>query len=90
MNTLLVSTATIRQRGQLTIPDKIRALFSWASINAPVRIAATIDEKILIEEAVKPSVVDWKKLRKQLDRVSLYKGTRGNLSRFITEDRERH
>lgn len=90
MNTLLVSTATIRQRGQLTIPDKIRALFSWASIHAPVKITATVDEKILIEEAGKPTVIDWKKLRKQLDRVSLYKGTRGNLSGFIAEDRKSH
>lgn len=85
-----VSTATIRQRGQLTIPNEIRERLAWVDINEAVRIKTEGDKKIIIEPYEKENKVDWKKLRAQLKRVANYKGERGNLSQFIIEDRERH
>lgn len=85
-----VSTATIRQRGQLTIPDEIRERFPWVNINEAVRIKTEGDKKIIIEPYEREKKIDWKKLRAQLKRVANFKGKRGNLSQFIIEDRERH
>lgn len=85
-----VSTATIRQRGQLTIPDEIRSHLSWIDVDEVIRIKTEGDKKIIIEPYEKERKVDWKKLRAQLKRVRNFRGKRGNLSRFIIEDRERH
>lgn len=90
MNNAYISTATIRQRGQLTIPDEIRERLSWVNINEAVRIKTEGDNKIIIEPYEREKKIDWKKLRAQLKRVANFKGKRGNLSQFIIEDRERH
>lgn len=87
MNTV---TAIFRQRGQLTLPNKIRKTVTWAQTNSVVSISKVTSDKLVIEPAHKTQKVDWKALRAQLKRVSNYKGKRGNLSQFIIEDRERH
>jgi len=84
------ATAIIRQRGQLTIPGKIRSDLSWMQTNSTISIRKTVDEKVILEPLQKTQIINWKSLRSQLKRVSNYKGKRGNLSQFIIEDRERH
>lgn len=90
MNNTYISTATIRQRGQLTIPDEIRSQLSWIDVNEAVRIKTEGDKKIIIEPYEKDMKINWKKLLAQLTRVANYRGKRGNLSQFIIEDRELH
>lgn len=77
----------IRDRGQLTIPDSIRALREWASPNSAVTITSEHPHEIVIRPHNK--LVNWDKLWKQIKRVRAFKGRgRGNLSAFIVADRE--
>jgi len=79
----------IRNRGQLTIPDSIRALREWASPNSAVTISSDRPDEIVIRPHGKE--VDWEKLWKQMKRVRSFKGrNKTSLSEFITKDRETH
>ncbi len=86
-------TATIRQRGQLTIPDQVRQKFSWLKENAVVTIFASPMGEIIIKplnihaSSDKP---DWNEIWRKIKLVRSFKGKRGNLSKFIAEDRYRH
>ena len=84
------TTAIFRQRGQITIPNKIRRRITWAHTNSVVSISKIASDKLVIEPLRKAQKINWKALRAQLKRVSNYKGRRGNLSQFIIEDREKH
>jgi len=91
MNTSYNSTAIIRQRGQLTIPDNIREYVDWLGTNSIVSIEASKKEiKIIPYQNIQEKKVDWKKLWAQIKRVRSYKGKRGNLSKMIVEDRMQH
>lgn len=83
------TVSIIRDRGQLTIPDSIRATHDWASPNSAVVITSVQPDEIIIRPHQK--VVDWDKLWKQMKRVRAFRGrNKGSLSEFIIKDRETH
>lgn len=86
----MIRIATVRQRGQLTIPDEIRSQLLWINAHKAVRIRMESTKRIVIEPYREEKQTDWKKLRAQLARVATYKGKRGNLSQFIARDRYHH
>ena len=78
----------IRNRGQLTIPDSIRALREWASSNSAVTITSEHPDEIVIRPHKKD--YDWDKMWQMINKSRSFKGKRGNLSKFIAEDRYSH
>lgn len=82
------TVSVIRNRGQLTIPDSIRALRQWASPNSAVTITSENPDEIIIRPHKKE--VDWDKLWKMINKSRSFKGKGGNLSQFIAEDRLNH
>lgn len=92
MNTTYTSTAIIRQRGQLTIPDELRQKLDWLTEGSVVSVSTDLTNTVKITPYTKheEKKIDWKKLRIQIERVRSFKGKRGNLSQFIIEDRESH
>lgn len=85
-------TAIIRDRGQITIPNKIRKRINWAQPNTVISITIPSNKKIVIEpfEKKEQKKVDWDKIWEGIKWARSIKGKRGNLSKFIVEDRERH
>lgn len=89
----MTTTATIRQRGQLTIPDQIRQKFSWLKENTVVTIVASPTGEIIIKPLSVSASSDkpnWDEIWRKIKLVRSFKGKRGNLSKFIAEDRYRH
>jgi len=86
------STATIRQRGQLTLPDEIRDKISWLSPGSAVIITTSSKNeiKIIPYQRFNKKEIDWRIIWDQIKLVRTFKGKRGNLSNFIVEDRYRH
>lgn len=85
------TTAIIRKRGQMTIPDEIREKSSWLTADSVVTLQRLGDETLLLRPYVSQKTPDdWKKLWKMIRRVRSFKGARGNLSQFIVKDRETH
>ena len=83
------TTAIIRDRGQLTLPDKIRTLAQWAQPSSVVNISSSENEIIIRPfEGIKK--VDWDEIWRGLRKVRSFKGKKGSASRFIIKDRERH
>lgn len=81
--------STIRQRGQLTIPDRVRESRKWASDGSAVLIDDTDPQKIIIHPYSEKKEVDWEKLMRDLERIRSYKGKyKGSLSKFVAKDRE--
>lgn len=78
----------IRNRGQLTIPDSIRALREWASSNSAVIITSEDPDEIVIRPHKKE--YDWDKMWKLINKSRSFKGKGGSLSKFIAEDRYSH
>lgn len=79
----------IRDRGQLTIPDSIRALRQWASPNSAVTISSDLPDEIVIRPHKKQ--YDWDKIWEGVRKARAIKGKgKGSLSKFIAEDRYRH
>jgi bifunctional DNA-binding transcriptional regulator/antitoxin component of YhaV-PrlF toxin-antitoxin module len=86
-------TATIRQRGQLTIPDALREQFSWLKEQSVVMISASPAGEIIIKPLgtrAPSDTPDWDEIWRKIRLVRSFKGKRGNLSRFIAQDRSRH
>lgn len=92
MNGNLQTTATIRQRGQLTIPGEIRNSLPWLLPNNVVIVKTTPAKELLIKPYQKEEArkLDWKKIWEGVELARSFKGKRGNLSKFIAEDRKRH
>lgn len=89
--TNIQTTAIIRDRGQLTIPDKIRNILAWTEVNAVVTIGTNPAREIIIKPYTQNPTTDWDKLWKDLRRVRSYKGKNTkSLSELIIEDRELH
>ncbi len=82
-------TAIIRDRGQLTIPDKIRQTLKWPMPNSVVSLATTSQNELIISP-YETQERDWTQIWKNIDASRSYKGKRGNLSGFISLDRENH
>lgn len=83
--------SVIRDRGQLTIPDKIRESLDWVSPNSVVTIISDKSDEIIIKphDSDVKKEIDWDKLWIDIQRVRSYKGKGGgNLSKFIAEDRQ--
>ena len=84
MNTVSI----IRDRGQLTIPDSIRSVATWATASSVVSISIERPDEIVIRPH-QPQRIDWNKLWEQIRKVRTFKGKgEGNLSTFIVKDRE--
>ena len=88
INVVAHTVSIIRNRGQLTIPDSIRALRSWASTNSAVTITSDHPDEIIIKPHKKE--YDWDKMWKLINKSRSFKGKAGNLSQFIVEDRQSH
>ena len=86
------STTTIRQRGQVTIPSEIRQRADWLTKGSVLAIIASASKeiKIMPYEQTLDSKIDWKKIWERINLARSFKGKRGNLSKFIIEDRHRH
>ena len=84
-----MKTIIIRDRGQITIPDSIRKLVTWIAPMSAVSISVVKPDEIVIRPHQHKKNVDWDSLWRQIKKVRAFKGKgRGNLSGFITEDRE--
>lgn len=93
MNGNLQTTATIRQRGQLTIPNEIREQIAWLKPNDVVEIETRDSKEIVVKPYTKVKSSNqerWAKTWQAIEVARSFKGKRGNLSKFIVEDRERH
>ncbi len=86
------STAVIRQRGQITIPDKIRQSLSWVKTESIISILVTSKKELIIKPFVFKQVkkINWQEVWKRISRARSIKGKNGNLSEFIIQDRLRH
>ena len=82
----------IRQRGQLTIPDKIREAFDWLTPSSAITITSQKPDEIVIRPvSASKKAVDWDKIWEGIRKSRAIKGKgRGSLSKFIAEDRYRH
>lgn len=83
-------TAIIRDRGQLTIPGKIRAVLKWPRANSVVSLTTTSQNELVIKPYESGGEINWSQIWTNIALSRSYKGTRGNLSGFISSDRERH
>lgn len=88
MNNIQV-TAIIRDRGQLTIPDKIRKTLTWTKPNTVISIQTNQQREIIIKSFT-TQATDWDDIWRRIKRSQSLKGKRGNLSSFIISDREKH
>lgn len=86
------TTGTIRERGQLTIPDEVRQIYDWATPGSVVTISAQKPSEIVIRP-YSPSQqnVDWGRLWNEIELARSYFGKyAGSLSGFVVQDREKH
>ena len=91
MNGNLISTTTIRQRGQLTLPKKLRENENWLADGAVVAILSALQREIkIIPYQGDAEIVDWNAVWEKIKLARSFKGKRGNLSAFILKDRASH
>jgi len=83
-------TAIIRDRGQITIPEKIRKSLRWPTTNSVVSLLTTAQNEIIIKPYKGTKEVNWSHLWNSIELSRSYYGKRGNLSSFISSDRENH
>jgi len=87
-NTL--GTAIIRDRGQLTIPEKIRQVLKWSSPNSVVSLATTAMNELIIKPFESRKQIDWHAIWMNISLSRSFEGKKGNLSGFISSDRQKH
>lgn len=87
--TQVQTTAIIRNRGQLTIPDSIRKLRQWASKDSVVTISTENPDEIVIRPGTASRQnYNWEKIWKNIETARSFKGKyKGSLSKFIAKDR---
>lgn len=83
-------TAVIRDRGQLTIPEKIRKFLKWSSPNSVVSLITVSRDELVIRTFEGKKQIDWSIIWMNIELSRSYVGKRGNLSSFITSDRDNH
>jgi AbrB family looped-hinge helix DNA binding protein len=86
----LQTTGTIRQRGQLTIPESIREEFDWAAPGSVVIIEPKKTNEILLRPYSPKKKPNWNEIWGGIKRARAIKGKSGNLSVAITQDRQKH
>ncbi len=88
--TITHTISVIRNRGQLTIPDSIRALRGWASPNSAVTISSERPDEIIIRPHKKDYDWDkiWEGIRKS--RAQKGKGQTMSVADFLEIDRRSH
>ncbi len=84
------TVSIIRDRGQLTIPDSIRALREWTSPNSVVTITSERPDEITIRPHKKEYDWDkmWEGIRKS--RALKGKGKTTSAAEFLEKDRKSH
>jgi AbrB family looped-hinge helix DNA binding protein len=87
-----IYTSVIRDRGQLTIPDKIRESLDWASPNSVVTIISDKSDEITIRPHQSQKKVDWDKIWKGIKASRAIKGKGKTMSaaEFLEQDRRSH
>lgn len=88
--TNIQGTAVIRDRGQLTIPEKIRGFLEWSSPNSVVSLTSVSKDELIIRPFEGRKKIDWSAIWMNIDLSRSYVGKQKNLSNFITSDRENH
>lgn len=88
--TTIQGTAIIRDRGQLTIPEKIREVLKWSSSNSVVSIAVVSQNELVIKPYEVQKQINWNEIWSSIEISRSYRGKRGNLSEFIKLDRKSH
>lgn len=84
-------TAIVRQRGQLTIPDKVRDVVEWLREGEIIGIEIKQENVILKPHAqAKKQAINWNDIWHNIELARSFKGKHGNLSQMIAEDRENH
>jgi bifunctional DNA-binding transcriptional regulator/antitoxin component of YhaV-PrlF toxin-antitoxin module len=83
-------TAVIRDRGQLTIPEKFRKVLRWSTPNSVVSVIANSGNELVIQPFEGKRQTDWSAICLNIDLSRSYVGKNGNLSSFIATDRENH
>ena len=88
----LQTTAIIRDRGQLTIPDLIRKQANWVWPGSVVTISQIKQGEIVIKPHTSiKNKVDWDQLWKKIELARSFRGNySGSLSEFIVQDRQSH
>lgn len=81
---------TIRDRGQLTIPNEIREAFTWLSVGAVVQFVSVGEEVKVIPYKHTQKSPNWVKIREGIELARSFTGKRGNLSAFVARDRISH
>ncbi len=83
-------TAVIRDRGQLTIPEKIREVRSWATPISVVTVSSAKPDEIIIQPYSLQKSIDWSSVWQNIQKSRSLKGEKVKLSEFITRDRSDH
>jgi len=91
MNGDYISTTVIRQRGQLTLPKKLRTENSWLAEGMVVAVLSSVQKEVkIIPYKVSSKKTDWKDIWEKIKLSRTFLGQRGNLSQFVVEDRSAH
>lgn len=83
------TVSIIRDRGQLTIPGKIRKIVDWVNPMSVVSIVVLNSEEIIIKPHSED--INWDDIWAGIEHARSFKGQgNGNLSKFVSEDRQNH
>lgn len=87
----LQTTAIVRDRFQLTIPDQIRLRIHWLAPGSVVTISQSKANEIVIKPHVAAGNANWNRIWRSIKLARSYVGTyKGGLSEYIVSDRENH
>ncbi|MGB9706907.1 MAG: hypothetical protein ACPLXP_02440 [Microgenomates group bacterium] len=81
------TVAIVRQRNQLTIPEKMRERFPWLKVGAAIKLVPLADS-LLLKPHYKEEV-DWGGILKRMKKVAEI-GKKISLTKFILKDRLAH
>lgn len=85
----LQTTAIVRDRFQLTIPDLVRVGADWVTPGSVVTVAQVKTDEIVIRPHTVSKKINWNKLWKNIELARSHKGMYlGSLSEFIVADRK--
>ena len=82
----------IRQRGQLTIPDKIREAFDWLTPSSAITITSQKPDEIVIRPvSTSKKAVDWDKMWSLIRKSRAIKGKNPvSALEILQKDRQSH